>query len=159
MNGKQLEFNLCKSCAEDKGMQNPLSSNLSQLFGNFITDLLDSGVMKMEDKSRLNIECKGCGLTWEAFENTGLFGCDLCYQTFQNDLDIILKKIHGSNKHIGSRPQALRSKIDERELQRIKVELKTAIKNEDFELAAELRDVVRDAERELQKTQNDGILR
>ncbi|MFQ5676367.1 MAG: UvrB/UvrC motif-containing protein, partial [bacterium] len=105
------------------------------------------------------LECSGCGLTWDQFEKTGLVGCDSCYQVFSDDLNLILRRIHGSNQHIGSRPKSQRYRIDKSELKKIRLELQAAIENEDFELAAELRDMVRDAESGKVRKKEDGILR
>ena len=157
INNKTIEVSLCKSCAEEKGVENPLVA-LPQIFGNFIAELfgkeLFAGDTIKDDK-----ECEGCGLTWEDFQEKGLFGCEICYQTFGSELDIIIKKIHGSAKHIGNRPKSLRRKLDKDELERMRIELKEAIINENFELAAELRDVIRDAQRVFEGIEDDQILR
>jgi protein arginine kinase activator len=157
INSKKFEINLCKKCAEEKGVDNPLLP-LPQIFGNFLMDLLDEDVIKRK-KVRNKITCRGCGLTWDDFQRSGLFGCDVCYETFQEDLKVILRRIHGSNQHIGSRPKTHRHVINEAELKRIRLELQSAIKNENFERAAQLRDMVRDAQREIDNKKNDGILR
>lgn len=157
INSKTIEVSLCKGCAEEKGVENPLVA-LPQIFGNFIAELfgkeLFAGNNIEDDKA-----CESCGLTWEDFQEKGLFGCDICYQAFQSELDLIIKKIHGSTKHIGNRPKSLRRKLDKEELEQMKVELQAAIVNENFELAAELRDVIRDAQREFNKIEDDQILR
>lgn len=131
---------------------------IPQLFGNFVSELLGEEILERSD-SGTGVICTGCGLTWEDFQNTGLLGCDICYQIFQGDLSRILRQIHGSTQHIGSRPRSQRSNIDVSEIEIIKRELKAAIKNEDFELAAELRDMIHDAERHGDGQTDDGILR
>lgn len=157
INEKKIEINLCKSCAEEKGLSNPLS-NLPQLFGNFIAELIGQDLFKSRRRDATR-KCPGCGSTWDNFHDTGLLGCDLCYQTYEEDLSVILRRIHGSNKHIGSRPKSYRFVVDESELEGIKEELQQAIDNEKFERAAELRDIIRDAQREIDKKNDDGILR
>ncbi|MFQ6113254.1 MAG: UvrB/UvrC motif-containing protein [bacterium] len=157
INSKKIEINLCRKCAEEKGIDNPLAA-LPQIFGNFLMGLLHEDVIKRK-KVKSTAKCHACGLTWDDFQNTGLFGCDICYQSFQEDLKVILRRIHGSNQHIGSRPKAHRHVIDESELKRLRSELQKAIEKENFERAAELRDMVRDAQRELDRKANDGILR
>ena len=157
INNKKIEINFCRSCAEKKGVDNPLGT-LPQIFGNFVAELLGQETLHRKDKSS-HVKCNGCGLTWEHFQKTGLFGCDICYLVFEDDLKVILRRIHGSNQHIGNRPNSKKNRIDEPELEKIKMELQAAIKNEDFELAAELRDIIRDAQREIDKKSHDGILR
>ncbi len=103
-------------------------------------------------------KCPGCGCLWEQFQENGLLGCDICYQFFEEDLKIVLRRIHGSNQHIGSRPKSCRYLVDESELANIRVDLKRAINSENFERAAELRDMLRDANRETDK-KDAAILR
>lgn len=157
LNNKKIEMNLCKKCAEEKGMNNPLM-NLPQIFGNIIAELLGEEFLKTK-KEKDGVQCPGCGASWGYFQKIGLLGCDICYETYQKDLDVVLRRIHGSNQHIGSRPKSHRQIVDEIELKRIKLELQQAIKSENFEKAAELRDIIRDAQREIDKRENDGILR
>ncbi|RMF70286.1 MAG: hypothetical protein D6743_00535 [Calditrichaeota bacterium] len=157
VNDKKVEMSLCKSCAEKKGLDNPMMT-LPQIFGNVIAEIFGEDLLETEGEDS-GEKCPGCGTSWEAFQQSGLLGCDICYQTFQDDLNIILRRIHGSNKHIGSRPKSQRHKVDASELARLNLELKAAIENEDFELAAELRDMVRDAQREMDRLGDDGILR
>ena len=33
--------------------------------------------------------------------NTGMLGCQDCYNTFDDELDSIIKKLQGSNRHVG----------------------------------------------------------
>lgn len=154
---KKIELNLCKSCAEKKGIDNPMTG-LPQFVGNFMAELFGKEILQRSAK-RSGIRCHHCGTSWENFKNTGLFGCDICYQVFEDDLKVILRRIHGSNQHIGSRPNSQRTRLDEAELERMKADLRKAIEQENFELAAELRDLVRNAERQFNKSDNDGILR
>lgn len=151
------EISICKQCADNKGIDNP-ANTLPQIFDNFLVEILGQQPINSSKTSKEK-GCPICGTTWESFHQTGLFGCENCYSIFTKELDVLLRRIHGSNKHIGSRPQSLRSKIDASELKQMQMELQEAIKSEKFELAAELRDVIKDAQRELKKKENDGILR
>jgi len=150
INDKKISMNLCKECAEKKGVDNPMTT-LPQMFGNFITQLLGEDSLK-RSKLDEDVKCSGCGLNWDSFEKTGLFGCDICYQVFGKDLNVILRRIHGSNQHIGNRPKSQRYLIDDSELKKVKIQLQAAVENEDFELAA-------DAQSELNEKVDDGILR
>jgi len=154
---KKIEINLCHACAEAKGVDNPMVT-LPQIFGNFISELLgDDLFSKAIEKTGEKCEC--CGSSWNSFEKTGMFGCDICYQTFEHNLNFTLRRIHGSNKHIGNRPKSQRRIIDATELERIRRNLQKAILDENFERAAELRDILKDARAEPEESQNDGILR
>ncbi len=157
VNTKKIEINLCKGCAEQKGLDNPLSS-IPQIFGNFITQLFGQDALKIQTDNESK-RCSGCGLTWSHFQKTGLFGCDACYRTYADELGPILRKLHGSNQHVGSCPKSYRPVVDDSEIEQFQVQLHEAIKRENFERAAELRDKIRDARRKIDKPENDGILR
>ncbi len=154
VNEKKIQIQLCRHCAEERG----LDSGLPQLLGSFVSLLLGEDFIK-EKRDRLEKKCPHCGLSWDDFRETGLLGCDICYQTFESDLNAILRRIHGSNQHIGSRPRAFRHTVDEADLESMRNELQQAVAEERFERAAELRDLIRDAERELIRRSHDGILR
>lgn len=147
INLKKKEMNICKECAEKKGFANPLLS-LQKLFGGFL--LLDQLVQPSEpalEKDIIKLRCKSCNLSWQDFQKNGLFGCKDCYDTFDEELKVILRRIHGSTKHIGNRPFNRRVVVDKKiNLDELKKELKQAIKEEKFEKAAKLRDKIRDVE-------------
>ncbi len=158
INGKKIEMNLCQSCADQKGVGNPLGT-LPQIFGNFLAEFFGKELLrpnKGDDKRK----CPGCGSTWQMFEKSGVFGCGACYETYTDDLNVVLRRIHGSNRHIGSCPRSFRQAIDQTKIRNFRSQLERAIKNENFEEAATLRDLIRDAEREIDKEdQGDKILR
>jgi len=39
--------------------------------------------------------CSGCGLTEEELNETGLFGCPRCYETFARQIAIAIEELHG----------------------------------------------------------------
>jgi protein arginine kinase activator len=156
INEKKMEFSLCQSCAEEKGMSNPLTS-VPEVLNHFLFELLGNELLEHKPDSE-SATCSGCGQNWDDFQKTGLLGCEICYQVFESELNVILRRIHGSNQHIGSRPSSRRSRVDKVELQKIRLELQAAIDNENFELAAELRDLIRDSQ-VVDAGDEDGILR
>lgn len=157
INEKKMEFSLCQACAEEKGMSNPLTS-VPEVLNHFLFELLGNELLEHKPASE-SATCSGCGLNWDDFQKTGLLGCEICFQVFAEELNVILRRIHGSNQHIGRRPNSRRSKVDKAELQKIKLELEAAIENENFELAAELRDLIRDSQEVSDVADDDGILR
>lgn len=40
----------------------------------------------------------------------GKFGCDKCYETFEDKIDSILKNIHGANNHVGRNIKQIENK-------------------------------------------------
>jgi protein arginine kinase activator len=99
------------------------------------------------------LQCDHCGMTLPQFLKVGKFGCSRCYEVFEDQLNPLLKRLHGGNwKHGGKIPQRsggtfhLRKKIDI-----LKETLQTLIKREEFEKAAEIRDEIRTYEKLLQE--------
>ncbi|MFN8855015.1 MAG: UvrB/UvrC motif-containing protein, partial [Planctomycetaceae bacterium] len=78
-------------------------------------------------------------------------GCSDCYTAFREELLPLLENIHGDIQHVGKAPR--RAPLDSRRRQdliRLRSELKTAISEESYERAAELRDQIQQLERDLQ---------
>lgn len=150
INQKKTQLSICVKCAEEKGITNPLAG-LPEVFGKIVANILgEQALEEIEERAERKggRRCPGCNISLNEFEKTGLLGCDQCYETFAKELAILLRRIHGSNKHIGSRPRPRRVVSTERDLVKLRKELTEAIGKEKFERAAELRDLIRDAERE-----------
>ena len=151
VNLKKKEMNICNVCAEEKGLTNPLVG-LQKLFGGmFSLNQFKESFDEHQEGDFIDLRCKKCGTTWQNFQNDGLFGCQDCYTTFDEKLKILLRRIHGSNKHIGNRPSNHRIIVKESDLDKFRAELKNAIKQENFERAAQLRDRIRDIEANLNR--------
>ncbi len=142
-------LNLCKDCIEKQQFDNPLI-DISKVFGKIIIAILSehlasAAVPAVSKEDEENI-CSACGISWAEFQKTGRLGCTDCYESFKYPLKSLLRRLHGSNRHIGQKV-----KIDDKQenisLKELKKRLQTAIKNEDYERAAELRDQIRESER------------
>ena len=150
INNKKTQYSVCMKCAEEKGITNPLAG-LPEVFGKIVANIIGEQLLpeREEGKKKSSARrCPKCNTALDKFEKTGLLGCDECYQAFGKELNTLLRRIHGSNKHIGSRPRPRRVVTEERDLLKLRAELDLAINKEKFERAAELRDLIRDAERE-----------
>jgi len=142
------EMHLCEECAREKSVQ------MEQQFGlaDLLAGLSDFG-KQVKDVEKVNLKCSKCGMSYEDFRKFGRLGCGDCYQGFEAHLSTLLKKIHGSNHHLGKTPIKLpatqKKKIET--LQDLKSKLMQAIQIEDFELAANLRDQIREIEQQSKK--------
>jgi protein arginine kinase activator len=132
-------LDLCADCAARRGFENPLANSPFPL-GDFLASMVEKSLTKSTG-SQQQLKCDKCGLTFAEFSKTGRFGCGGCYAAFHAPLDDLLRKIHGSNRHTGKlpwgSPDKMKPLLEERKLQE---ELRDAVKAENFELAAELRD-------------------
>lgn len=137
------EMHLCEECARKKSVQ------MEQQFGlaDLLAGLADFGKSTKEEV-RESIKCTNCGMSYDEFRKFGRLGCSQCYDSFKMHLGTLLKKVHGSNHHLGKTPTKIppsEKKIIEN-LQELKLKLEHAIQVEDFELAAEIRDKIRELE-------------
>ena len=79
---------------------------------------------------------------------TGRLGCSHCYVTFEGNLRGLLRRLHGSVQHVGKvylPPDPTRAEQQER-LAGLRRKLDKAVELEDFERAAQIRDMIRTLE-------------
>ncbi len=138
------EMHLCEDCAREKSVQ------MEQQFGlaDLLAGLADFG-KQVKDMEAVKIKCSHCGLTYEDFRKFGRLGCSECYGSFREQLSVLLKKIHGSNRHLGKSPVKMASPIKDKtdQLQELRNQLQEAIRTESFEKAAALRDKIHELEK------------
>jgi len=159
VDGKVMEMHMCEDCAREQ------SQHMEQQFGlaDLLAGLTDFGkhVPEVQQKA-MTLQCAACGLTYDDFRKFGRFGCAQCYVAFKPQLKALLKKIHGSNVHLGKAPLKIMPidgiavpavaaaavetapVVDPVEL--LRQQLHEAIEHEDFERAAALRDKIHELE-------------
>jgi protein arginine kinase activator len=135
-------FHLCDECAAAKGLQPGVN------VGNFpLTDFL-AQMGKAGAESALSGPCSFCGLTLDDFKKTGRLGCSHCYVTFDGHLSGLLRRLHGGTQHVGKvylPPDPTQAEQRER-LDGLRRKLDRAVQSEDFERAAQIRDLIRTLE-------------
>lgn len=147
INGKKVEMYLCEQCANEKG-QLGFSPQLN--LGDFLWGFPGFGgsanfVREVEQTE--GVRCDACGMSFEDFRKTGKLGCGNCYKFFRENLNPILRRLHGNIEHTGKVPEKISKCLrTNNELEKLKAELTAAIGSEEYELAAILRDRIRDLE-------------
>ena len=141
--GEAKTMGLCESCAAEKGIQTPSAAAATPL-GGFLSALWKgAGGPVLDDQSPPG-QCPGCGGTWESFRETGRLGCGECWSTFEGALRTLLRRYHGSSHHLGRRHTGPAMDTEGEPagdaVQHLREQLKDAVEHENFELAAELRD-------------------
>jgi len=138
---KMQKLDLCEDCAKAKGINDPTSFGLADL------DLvLGLGASQEIEQAAGGVElkCPRCGFTQADFKKSGRLGCPECYQTFAEGLGGLLKTMHKGTRHTGKAPEALRQSRDLSDrMKTLQIKLAKAIKDEDFEEAAILRDEIK----------------
>jgi protein arginine kinase activator len=137
--GKTL-VQLCERCAAERGVETTVSLSKNPL-GEFLHDL-----QKQTATTTLEtVRCTFCSATLRDFRSTGRLGCAHCYTAFEPSLRDLLRRVHGSSRHIGRRYESPEIGMTEEqsELHELRERLRRAIESEQFELAAELRDRIK----------------
>lgn len=163
INGEKKQMFLCEECSEKLGV-NDIHFNMPISFTSFLTDFFNdmNDINLMPTLGGTNtLQCKKCGLTWDEFLHTGKFGCSNCYDDFESVIDPILRSLQGATSHIGrigevkignNVKQNLDDKMEEEkqnisEVEKLKEDLKQAIKEERYEDAAKIRDEIKKQEK------------
>ncbi len=144
--GEKIERHLCEMHAQEEGLTaRDAASPINELLEKFIHKQVAQARPKA---AQLVVACPRCGLTLDDFSKGGLLGCPGCYETFESSLIPLLERAHeGARGHAGKTPR--RGSVDELRLQRLqelRKLLEEAVKREQYERAAKLRDEVRDME-------------
>ena len=148
INGEFKEYDLCSECAHKMGYTNvfaDMDNDFSNLLGSFFGNMLPARTQATR--------CEFCGSTYSEIAKTGQVGCANCYKLFADQLYPSIRRIHGNTTHCGKnsgRAAAAEKKpaemTKEEKLADMKKQLDAAVKEQNFELAAELRDKIKETE-------------
>lgn len=154
INEQVTKLHLCEDCARKKGAE------MEEHFG--LSDLL-AGLTDIDGEiephlTQQEVKCPNCGLAYQNFRKMGKLGCGDCYEAFKKQLVPLLKKIHGSDRHIGKVPIRTGKVLnDAKRLQEMRMRMEKAIQFEEFEEAARLRDEIKKLEEKLQDVKKKSV--
>ncbi len=150
VNGEYTEYMLCSECAKQMGYSNlwsDMQSDFDSILGSFFSNALPA-------RSQTT-RCPVCGSTYHDIASSSKVGCAQCYDVFLSELMPSIRRIHGNTTHCGKKPneilQTFENKNNEKqdtenEIKMLKAQLDDAVKQQDFELAATLRDKIKEME-------------
>ncbi len=150
------KLHLCEECAKTKGLQFPFGKPLFSM-ADLLAGLSNFDTYSLEQKAK--VKCPNCGVTYNDFKRNGKLGCSECYSCFKAELKPILKRIHGGISHLGKAPVARGKKTTRRkkkttgppsvdiQINQLHTELQEAVKNEEYEKAAVIRDKIKELKR------------
>lgn len=164
INNNIKTLHICDDCAKTYGFKNGLMNigfNLMDFFEKF--DPFNSEVPfknehNLKQKKTLIedeniIKCSQCGLSYDEFLEKGKFGCAFCYTAFKEQIKPIIRRIHGKVYHKGKVPKKYKKTLKlMQDLKILNSRLRSAVKKEDFEKAAEIRDKIKQLTK---KTENE----
>lgn len=159
INGHKEELYLCEECAKNT---EGLNINLElepefNLASPFTFQSILSGIMDYMNKNGSNSleqpresRCEHCGTTYSEFKEKGLLGCSYCYKNFGSTLNSVIRRVQGNVEHIGKIPKtAGKDILKKKAILDLKEKLQKVIAAEEYEKAAELRDRIREIEKEI----------
>ncbi len=150
VNGAYEEYTLCADCAHEMGFDNVFDSSMPDMFGGLIKSIFGAALPARSQATR----CDVCGSSYGDITNTGKVGCAHCYEVFLGEILPSVKRIHGNTAHCGKVPyasseesaQVEQNMSTEPDVAQLKAELEDAIREQNFERAAELRDIIKERE-------------
>ncbi|WP_027356997.1 UvrB/UvrC motif-containing protein [Desulfofundulus thermocisternus] len=154
INNEKRTMRLCEQCARE--LQAQAMGFFPQInLHNFLAGLLHNEFgfpTTGPAMAPAGARCEACGLTEAQFARQGLLGCGECYRYFGPRLEPVFRRIHGNTRHTGKVPERTGGKMRViNRLERLKAQLREAVSREEFERAAELRDAIRELEKELRE--------
>ena len=136
------QIRLCEKCAAERGVETAVTGPKHPL-----ADLLQAVQTQAAAPRSDTIRCAFCSASLKDFRASGRLGCARCYTSFETSLRELLRRVHGSARHVGRRyVPAVPSDITPENLTvlgELRERLRRAIESEQFELAADLRDRIR----------------
>ncbi len=149
VNGEYTEHILCSECAHAMGYDNVFDFEMPDMFGGLLQSFFTGALPARSGASR----CPECSSSYGDITDTGRVGCAKCYETFYNELLPSIRRIHGNTAHCGKVPQWAekaksegKSQNPTKEIESLKSQLQKAVEEQNFELAAKLRDEIKEKE-------------
>ncbi len=143
VNGKKRSMSLCSECAP---AENVLNGAFPSIFSGIFGDMTAKRRTSVNDPKK----CPVCGITFSEIARFGKVGCSECYTAFKNELSPSIRRIHGAKTYKGENSAAAHMDAENSEAKAelskeddLRLKLKAAVEEENYELAATLRDELR----------------
>ena len=154
LHGQKVELHLCQDCAfkiDNPEMLISLENIFQGLLDQINTKYFNAPLGKMQNAQQVRTmkACTRCGMTFNKFKSGGRLGCDVCYQSFAKEVEVLLKNVQGSTHHEGKYPRRMGAGIlSKRQINELRAQLKKSVEEENFEDAARIRDEIRTLEQQ-----------
>ena len=144
MEGHATEVHLCEECARDY-LDESESHDTDSVAADLAAKLEEMHAASSEELD--NLRCSGCGITLSEFRESGRLGGPSCYEEFRTELKPLLENIHEELLHSGKRPTRSSASFDDQSrVLQLRNQQREAIRQEDYETAARLRDEITELE-------------
>jgi len=152
INGSEKEYALCQDCMVELGLANNFGFGFDNFLGagfgspqlfpshntQNLTGSYNSGVF-VSGKKEEQI-CRHCNTTLDEVRKKGRLGCSYCYETFEEQLGQVFRRIQSGEKHRGRKMAESKEKNEINKLhemiEELQCKIKAAVEKEDYESAA-----------------------
>lgn len=146
--GQRSERHLCQECAQQHGLAVKTQIPLNELLSTLLSAQPQSNEVPSASSTEGERPCPVCGMTLKRFSKESLLGCPHDYQEFKQELTPLIEQTqNGKIRHCGKVPSRMpQEDRKDIELSNLRRQLDEAVKNEDYETAARLRDQMKSYE-------------
>lgn len=139
IDGEPVQRHLCEECYAEKEGHSLMTP--TAIFAHILA------AVAPELKELSTKRCPSCHTSYLEFRQKGLLGCPKDYEVFDKALSQLVEHVHGATKHCGKvPPQAGEQEVIRSRLRSLRRKQERAVSEEDYELAAELRDQIEQME-------------
>ena len=144
--GIRTEMHICENCAAQQDITVKSHIPINELLSNLLA--VQPSDDELTGPSEHKLACPNCGFTLAKLGKEGVLGCPHDYEVFEKSLRPLIEKAHdGRTAHSGKIPATTPQDTKKQmELFNLRRQLETAVQCEDYELAAELRDKIKQFE-------------
>ncbi len=138
-------MHICEQCATEQGIAAQGQMSINDLLSHLLAvQPSDEEIFGASEESK----CPNCGFTLERLRKEGTLGCPMDYKIFEQALLPLIERAHGGkSNHCGKVPTKIPKDTKKfLELSQLRQQLEDAIREEDYELAAKLRDKMKQSE-------------
>jgi protein arginine kinase activator len=145
--GVRSEMHICEQCAAEQGIASQSQMSINELLGQLLAaQPSDDEIFGQAGEQEA--ACPSCGFTLARFRKEGMLGCPHDYEVFEAALLPLIERAHnGGTRHCGKvpsrTPSASRKLL---QLSHLRQQLEEAVRQEDYERAAGLRDQIKHIE-------------
>jgi protein arginine kinase activator len=144
--GVRTEMHICETCASEQGIAAHSQMSINELLSHLLAvQPADEEIFGPAEKEHV---CPNCGFTLERLRKEGTLGCPLDYEAFEQTLLPVIERAHnGKSTHCGKVPTHVPTETKKfMELSQLRQQLEEAVRDEDYERAARLRDQMKQFE-------------
>jgi protein arginine kinase activator len=147
VDGARSEMHICEQCAVEQDISIKSHIPINELLSNLLA--VQPSDDELAGPSERNLVCPNCGFTLAQFRKEGVLGCPRDYEVFEKTLLPLIEKAHdGKTAHCGKVPSKTPGDTKKQmQLLNLRQQLDAAVLSEDYELAAELRDKIKQSEK------------